>query len=576
MQDEAKLYDGVVKILTKIRRRHGDETPLVLLSPLAEGADRIAALAAIDTGVHLVVPLPMPKTEYESDFPGSLEQFHSLMRKADCWFELPYVDGNSAENIGNQANRDRQYQAVGQYVARHCQILIALWDGVECTDEQACGTAAVVKYQLEGVSSVLSYAVDNPIRRLRPQPSLLEHTERGLVYHIWTRKQDDDIPLRGKLFDERTLHPSAFSSATAAENYYARICSRFADFNRELAQDGDQLPRLISASRNSLLPAHVREQLPEPKKTMLTRFATADALAMKYQKLTQSANRRIHIFIGVGSVLFGFYAHLAYEIIEQWKIPGPKWVLPFVAIILSLGFYSWAWWKYHAAEDGEYQDKYQDYRALAEALRVQFFWGLAGIEESVVDYYLGEHRTELDWIRNALRNWRATEVRSDPPVRQDRFALVLEYWVMAQEHYFSRHRDQQRRERLETLVNGLLWYVLCIGVGLIVLTRVPAFARAEYALVRGLFAITIGSGLVIAGLLHHYKEQMAYSAHEKEHARLAVSFRSAASLMEKALAQGDWLRVLTLIRDTGVEALEENGHWVLVHRERPLEFPAAA
>ena len=40
MQDEAKLYDGVVKILTKIRRRYGGDTPLVLLSPLAEGADR--------------------------------------------------------------------------------------------------------------------------------------------------------------------------------------------------------------------------------------------------------------------------------------------------------------------------------------------------------------------------------------------------------------------------------------------------------------------------------------------------------------------------------------------------------
>ena len=39
-------------------------------------------------------------------------------------------------------------------------------------------------------------------------------------------------------------------------------------------------------------------------------------------------------------------------------------------------------------EEQDYQNKHQDYRALAEALRIQFFWHVAGVSEKVVDHYL--------------------------------------------------------------------------------------------------------------------------------------------------------------------------------------------
>jgi hypothetical protein len=50
-------------------------------------------------------------------------------------------------------------------------------------------------------------------------------------------------------------------------------------------------------------------------------------------------------------------------------------------------------------------DKYQDYRALAEGMRVQFYWRLAGLKLSVADHYLRKQRSELDWICSAIRVW---------------------------------------------------------------------------------------------------------------------------------------------------------------------------
>src|SRR5512135_247682 len=75
-EDGADLEARVRAILEDLRKRYRD-TPLVLLSPLAEGADRLAARVALDCGTRLIVPLPMSQDLYETDFetPASRADF---------------------------------------------------------------------------------------------------------------------------------------------------------------------------------------------------------------------------------------------------------------------------------------------------------------------------------------------------------------------------------------------------------------------------------------------------------------------------------------------------------------------
>jgi hypothetical protein len=51
----------------------------------------------------------------------------------------------------------------------------------------------------------------------------------------------------------------------------------------------------------------------------------------------------------------------------------------------------------------QWQGRYQDYRALAEGLRVQFFWAASGLPFAVSDNYLPHQTGTLGWIRLALR-----------------------------------------------------------------------------------------------------------------------------------------------------------------------------
>ncbi len=97
--------------------------PLLLriISPLAEGSDRIVAQAGLALDADLQCLLPFHADEYSRDFKseGSREEFYALLARASAVFE---VDGSrDAETIA--------YERAGRMVIEHSDFLIAIWDG---------------------------------------------------------------------------------------------------------------------------------------------------------------------------------------------------------------------------------------------------------------------------------------------------------------------------------------------------------------------------------------------------------------------------------------------------------------
>src|SRR3954468_723095 len=81
--DAVELQKHVQTVLDRFRLAHPNAF-FELLSPLADGADRIAAEAALRSGLPVVVPLPMPQAEYERDFTSteSVREFRRLLATA--------------------------------------------------------------------------------------------------------------------------------------------------------------------------------------------------------------------------------------------------------------------------------------------------------------------------------------------------------------------------------------------------------------------------------------------------------------------------------------------------------------
>ena len=113
---------------------HSDSVRLRVITPLGEGADRLVAHTVLGrSGATLEAALPLPVERYLEDFKTetSKEEFCGLLGRADAVGTLPSVPDPKVA-----------YQRVGQYVLDHCDILIALWDGLPPRGKG--GTAGVV------------------------------------------------------------------------------------------------------------------------------------------------------------------------------------------------------------------------------------------------------------------------------------------------------------------------------------------------------------------------------------------------------------------------------------------------
>jgi len=122
--------DGVVE---RINQTYS-YVSLKVLSPLAEGADRIVTKRILSSSeAHLIALLPFPVEDYAEDFSTleSVKEFRDLCRQADQIIEL---QGSRAQ--------EEAYVALGRTLLDRSAILITIWDGLPANGRG--GTAEIV------------------------------------------------------------------------------------------------------------------------------------------------------------------------------------------------------------------------------------------------------------------------------------------------------------------------------------------------------------------------------------------------------------------------------------------------
>jgi hypothetical protein len=129
---------------------------LQFVSPLAEGADQVAAEVALELGYSLHAVLPFATADYRGDFSSeeSAARFDALIEKAQSVLELPGLRSSEAE----------AYMMAGRATVAHCDILVAVWDGRLARGHG--GTAEVVQLAIRRGTPVLHLPVDGTPARL--------------------------------------------------------------------------------------------------------------------------------------------------------------------------------------------------------------------------------------------------------------------------------------------------------------------------------------------------------------------------------------------------------------------------
>ncbi|MEJ2514790.1 MAG: hypothetical protein P8102_06130 [Gammaproteobacteria bacterium] len=311
------------------------DLPLAALSALAEGADRLVARVALERRIPLTAVLPLAAEDYEQDFgsESSLREFRELVAAADV---IELADTTEGEAFVSGPERDERYAAAGAFIATHCQVLVALWDGN--TPGKRGGTAEIVNYRVTGRGPEAAAG------QIRPE-DLLGDNENDLVYHVaCSRQQSPGQPgpgLRAGQVNWLTDDPGEPRTAELPA-HYRDIFEHMQAFNRDWIAHRES----IRCNTFSLLEGR---KFPPSIRKVDEIFGIADCLANLYQLRVTYSLRTLYSLAALMGLAFVLYSDL---------YPARPMLWLFL-VLFAAGVYV-----HRQAERGQWHRRYLDYRAL--------------------------------------------------------------------------------------------------------------------------------------------------------------------------------------------------------------------
>jgi hypothetical protein len=525
LADVPALTTAVRSIFEGFRKRY-PSTPLRLLTPLAVGADRIVARAAIETGIPIYVPMPLAEAEYRKDFDtAETAEFDELLAVAKSHFALGYDGDNDAQNVADRARRKRQYALVGRYVAYNAHVLVALWDG--SISGALGGTANIVDYRLYGGPAPFG-----------DEQSLLDAPQTGAVYHVLTARSGDeavtlDAPV-GTLVVKTRL-----GDVDTAHDPFAPLYERIERFN-------DDATHIPSVERGRL--RHVAEKL-----------------ATRYQRFYLATLN----FISIATPLAAIALALAHTEVLEFPLALFYTIVAVVVYVF-----------YRITDSQDWKDRSIEYRALEMALLVQHVWESIGLEQRVANYYLRIQRSELEWIRDAARTNEIFRepIRTDP----ERGVVIARDFISSQRAFFAKAaaRDRKRCQRLEIITScaiavGALFTATFIAISI---AKALNWAPSELdsllsggpTCIRGIVIATI-----VAAVSHEYSNRRAFHAQSRRYEAAYAIYDRAREIVEESDGRSLEERLVItreVVFEVGKEALAESANWLMMQRELPVEM----
>ena len=507
--------------------------PLTVLSPLAEGGDRLFAEVALELGARLIVPLPLPLSLYRDDFADadSQAEFDRLLAQGRAVL-LPQPDEAASDLARPGPLRNQQYLMSGLYIANHCHLLVALWDGRE--SDLSGGTAQIVRYYLGGLIPGARRASDN-------LHQMLAGDDDSLVLHIpvYRKSQPGAAPLPD--IEPAWLTSSARTALGAGmPEEFQRIFSRMQTFEQDRQRYAGHATKVSDGTALAAL------------------FECVDRMALHYQRQMLRAMRAIHVLAFAMGMSFLLYSDLNAPDAMLWVFLG--------LFAIGVGFST-------LTKQREWHRKYVDYRALAEGLRVQWYWRRARLTltsdpEFAHDNFLQKQDVELEWIRNVMRE-SALEPVPDSHDEDAQLEQVIEEWIgrpggSGQLAYYERTAATRARLHLhkQQFGNACLWAGVAISVLL------TLFHRGLGSSLSNVLVTSMGALSLAAAVREAYAYRKADKELVKQYRFMHRIYRHARAALDASVDAREQREIL---RALGEAALAEHAEWALMHRNRPIE-----
>ncbi len=506
-EDVPALKQAVKGELEKLQEQYPD-SPLVMLSGLAEGGDLLCADISAELNIPLLAALPMPREKYEMDFThAAKESLDVHLSRAEEVFVVPWTE--PVPDAG--ADRAFLFRQAGIYVVSHCHILMALWDGGPGT-EAACGTAEAVDFALHG-----SYYPSLGV-------SLRTENNTGVI-HIYTPRGEREKEKAG------TIH---YLGNQEGVNGILRITN---EFNRQALE--------------SERPA--KSRLPEPASDdrKLERMESVSLIAGKLSSLYAKHYRRVLALLAAASMVLTF-AFLMYDEVQAiWMI--------LVCGIMLIG----AWLCQRYASRSDCHRRYIEYRVLAECLRVQVYLRYAGTGVEAANLLSWTQQEETAWIMTAL-----CALTAGTPAKK--VHDIRECWVEDQRKYHeaaekrSLHDLGVSENTVRTaLITSIVLYLAAVLFELLCggLLFAPKVHVTNVEVYRTALKILLGTISAVTLFITNYYGRMSLPRILSDHKKMERFYRK---MSDQLLGRGQTNELLTVLAR---EELVENGNWCSYQRD---------
>lgn len=533
--------------------------PLVRLhTPLASGADQLAATSARSAGYHVRALLPFDPEEYSNDFAEGreLEEFRNQLRDADEFFALP----------GERIDGDSGYVMVGKAVVAASDILVAIWDGGE--GKGPGGTAHVIELALAANVPTIHVAIDPASAKVEDVRLLVGGDLLAPVSEALTAAASFEALVRD------TLTPHTAGEREQIAMFY---CEQESTTNLRI-----EYPLLLSLLGVKPLPAKpwrhtaVAQEMArdwagerrldeEGARVPLARaYGWANFLAIRYAQLFRSGHI-VNYTLSACAVLLALMGII---------FPTAKVLL----VLLELATIGMLFRNTNAGTKGEWHRKWLQYRYLAESLRPLIYLKRTGMISPPFrsDFVQGPLHREAgaDWTRwYAGAIWREMAspkgVMTAAAVRQLAREVQREQIIpQASYHRANAHRMHTLDHRLHEIGNFLIGAVIAACV--LFLVGYFLFPVWTASLTGPFIVLTAGLpavGAAVFGMRGHGEHLIAASRSASTVAALEANAArlSNASDLEKLAHE---------LERTAAIMLADLNEWTAVYRERSLEIPA--
>ena len=363
-------------------------TPKVLLSALAKGADTVAAEAALARpGWSVVAPLPFSADLYLEDFDAAAgARLRGLLanprvralvveplRKRDGG--KPFSDPELSRSSEDGSARTDHYEQVGLFIAERAAILIAVMEAAEPPGKIG-GSARIVHHRLTGELDADTIRVVRRSEVLLEPPRLADrHTGPVWVVDLDRLDRNPGAPADALLVWNPGDAGPAPLGAKPATTLSLTLADGVEGFNRRVSRLSGPAWKALEARAGP----HRGDAASQLRRLRI-------GLSLVQGEMIRRVRRSIRqlAWLSLATILmFEIYVDLGsrdfYLDLDRFAW-APLACVAYIVLLLAAVFIYW-----HAGRQ-RWQRIAEDYRAAAEALRVQLAWwesGLTGRDDRI-------------------------------------------------------------------------------------------------------------------------------------------------------------------------------------------------